>query len=105
MAEPVAGYRVIYSERVRQRIGELADLAALGGDGEAFAAAVREIHHRLTVYPQFGDPIIDLSQGGGQVRTGVIRPLALRYGVNEEQRLVLVVALPVLLPMAEPEAD
>src|SRR5262249_24992924 len=96
-------YRVVYSERVRQRLLALADVARERGDGDAFVAAVKEFHRRLCLYPQFGEPLLDLTQELGQVWIGTVRPLAMRYGVLEEKRLVMVAALPVLLPKSEPE--
>jgi hypothetical protein len=95
VTEPVP-YRVAYSERVRQRLLALADVARERGDGEAFLGALKEFHRRLCLYPQFGEPLSDLKQEAGQV--GVVRPLAMRYGVFDERRLVMVAALPVLLP-------
>ncbi len=77
---------------------ELAAAARARGDGEAFLVALREFDRRLRVYPQFGDPLVDLLAEAGQVRLGVVPPLAMRYGVLEERRLVLVAALPVLMP-------
>jgi len=59
--------------------------------------AVREFDRRLRVYPQFGDPLSDLRHHVGHIRLGVVPPLAMRFGVLEELRQVLVVALPVLL--------
>jgi hypothetical protein len=50
---------------VRERILELATVARERGDGAAFLAALREFDRRLTVYPQFGDPLADLRQGSG----------------------------------------
>jgi hypothetical protein len=44
-----APYRVSYSERVRQRLLALADIARQRGDGEAFVAALKEFHRRLCV--------------------------------------------------------
>ena len=99
MSEPTP-YRVSYSGRVRQRLKELAAVARARGDGEEFLAALREFDRRLRVYPQFGDPLVDLSAEAGQVRLGTVPPLAMRYGVMEEQRQVFVAALPVLLPKA-----
>jgi len=96
-------YRVVYSERVRQRLLGLADVARERGDGEAFVAALKEFHRRLCVYPQFGDPLIDLAQEPGQVWIGIVRPLAMRYAVLDGRRLVMVGALPVLLPKAQAE--
>jgi hypothetical protein len=94
---------VVYSERVRQRLLALADAARERGDSEAFLAALIEFDRRLSIYPQFGEPLIDLTQELGQVWIGIIRPLAMRYGVLDEQRIVMVAATPVLLPKSEPE--
>jgi hypothetical protein len=95
-------YRVAYSERVRQRLLALADVARERGDGEAFVAALKEFHRRLGLYPQFGEPLVDLKQEAGQVWVGVVRPLALRYAIFDERRVVMVAALPVLLPKSGP---
>ncbi|MFO0797376.1 MAG: hypothetical protein U0804_07845 [Gemmataceae bacterium] len=92
-----SAYQVSYSERVRERLLELADEARRRGDGPQFAAAFREFHRRLCVYPQFGDPLTDLRGHPGHVRLGIVSPLAMRYGVFEEQRQVFVAAMPVLL--------
>ena len=102
--EPPTPYQVVYSEAVRQRLRELLDAAIMRGDGEAFAAAYQEFDHRLRVYPQFGDPQIDLVVGGGQLRLGIIRPISMRYGVNEDLRIVFCTVLPPLLPMDRPDA-
>lgn len=98
-------YRVAYSERVRQRLLALADMARERGDGEAFLAAVKEFHRRLCLYPQFGEPLIDLSQEVGQVWIGIVRPLAMRYGVFDDRRIVMVAALPVLMPSSKPQKN
>ncbi len=103
MTEPPDLYRVVYSEHVRQRLQALADEAAQRGHGDAFAAALKEFHRRLQIYPQFGDPLIDLKQEPGQVRNGIIRPLSMRYGVLEERRMVMVTLTPVLLPKSNPQ--
>jgi hypothetical protein len=81
----------------------LADVARDRGEGEAFLVALKEFHRRLCLYPQFGEPLIDLTQESGQVWIGIIRPLAMRYGVFEERRLVMVAAIPVLLSKSEPQ--
>lgn len=98
-----APYRVSYSARVRQRLLELADAARARGDGGAFLAALREFDRRLRVYPQFGDPLVDLRAEAGPVRLGVVPPLAMRYGVLEDRRVVLVAAPPVLMPPRDAE--
>jgi hypothetical protein len=99
-SDPVP-YRVVYSERVRQRLLALADIARGRGDAEAFLAALKEFHRQLCLYPQFGEPLIDLTQELGQVWLGVVRPLAMRYGVFDERRVVMVAEIPVLLPKGE----
>jgi hypothetical protein len=91
----------VYSERVRQRLLALAGVARDRGDGAAFLAAVKEFHRRLSLYPQFGEPLVDLKQELGQVWIGTVRPLAMRYGVFDERRVVMVAAIPVLLPKSE----
>ena len=101
--EPPAPYQVVYSEAVKQRLDELSDEAVGRGDGQAFAAAYAEFQRRLAIYPQFVDPQFDLKAQTGVIYQGIIRPLSLRYGVLEEQRLVLVVAPPILLPMDKPD--
>ncbi len=101
MTEEGSPYQVIYSVRVQQHLLRLADEAAERGDGEEFVAALKEFHRRLCLYPQFGDPLVDLTQEPGQVWVGIVRPLSMRYGLFEDRRLVMVSSLPVLLPKAE----
>ncbi len=91
-------YRVVYSERVRQRLLALADAARERGDGEDFVAALREFHRRLVLYPQFGEPLFDLTKELGQAWIGFVRPLAMRYAVLDERRIVIVAIVPRLLP-------
>jgi hypothetical protein len=98
-------YRVVYSERVRQRLLALADVARERGDGEAFLASLKEFHRRLCLYPQFGEPLIDLTQESGQVWIGIVRPLAMRYGIFDERRVVMVASIPVLLPNSGSQAS
>jgi hypothetical protein len=90
-------YRVVYSERVRERLLTLADIARQRGDGESFLAALKEFDRRLRLYPQFGGPLIDLTSESGQVWIGIVRPLSMRYSVLDERRVVMIAAIPVLL--------
>jgi hypothetical protein len=99
-SEPVP-YQVVYSERVRQRLLALADVARERGDGEAFLAAVKEFHRRLCLYPQFGEPLIELTQEMSRVWLGIIRPSPCATGSFDEKRVVMVVDIPVLLPKSE----
>ncbi len=102
-APPPIPYRVEYSKRVRQRLLDLADIARQRGDGQEFIAALKAFDQRLRVYPQFGEPLRDLKKEPGQTWIGIVRPLAMRYGVLDERRLVIAAAIPVLLPKAKAE--
>jgi hypothetical protein len=88
-------YRVVYSERVRDTLRELVARARESGLGPEVVAAVKEIDRRLRVYPQFGEPLVELTQESGQVWVGAVPPLVVRYAVYEERRLVMV-AVPIL---------
>jgi hypothetical protein len=101
--DPVVPYQVVYSAAVERRLRELSDEAVARGDGAAFAAALAEFRRLLRLYPQFGDPQIDLTAEPGVIYLGIIPPLLMRYGVFEERRLVFCGAPPVLLPPARPE--
>jgi hypothetical protein len=108
VSDPITRYRVVYSERVQQRLATMGGEAAERGDREAFAAALKAFDDRLHVYPQFGDPLSDLTHEKATLYNGIIRPLAMRYAIYEGLRLVIVVGLPVLLPQAsseEPDSD
>lgn len=98
-------YAVSFSRRVREKLLELAGVARERGDGPQFVAAVKEFERRLRVYPQFGDPLRDLRQHSGQIRLGIVPPLAMQYGVLEDLRQVLVMALPVLLAKGRAEDE
>jgi hypothetical protein len=96
---------VHYSGAVLEHFRLLARQATARGDGPVFTDALKEFHGRLALYPQFGDPIIDLALEAGQIRVGVIRPISMRYAVYEVSRLVVCAALPILLPMDSPDAE
>jgi hypothetical protein len=104
-SEPPVPYTVDYSDLVRQHLRVLASEAYARGDGPAFAAALTEFHRRLVLYPQFGDPLYDLTAETGQIYIGVIPPITMRYGVFEDRRLVICGALPTLMPMARPDSS
>jgi hypothetical protein len=91
-------YRVVYSEHVRHELQELLARAKEQGLGPQVLAAASEIDRRLHIYPQFGQPLLDLSFVPGQLRIGVIPPLVVRYAIHEEQRLVIVATPLTLLP-------
>jgi hypothetical protein len=91
-------YKVAYSGRARDSLRELVARARESGLAPQVLAAVKEIDRLLRVYPQFGQPLIDLAQERGQVWIGVVEPLMVRYAILEKQRLVIVAAPILPLP-------
>ena len=91
-------YRVSYSEAVQQKLSAFADEALDQGLGEPFLASLKEFDSRLRVYPQFGDPLADLKLTPSQLWIGVVWPVVMRYTLDDQRRLVIVVAPFLLLP-------
>ncbi len=93
-----APYEVSCSEKVRQELLSCAAKAQEQGLGHEYLASLKEFDLRLRIYPQFGDPLTDLNLKPAQLWIGVVWPLVLRYSLDEERRLIMVVAAFVLLP-------
>ena len=91
-------YRVSYSGRVRESLKSLLARARAVGRGSQVLQAILKLDRLLQIYPQFGDPLRDLSLEGAQLWIGVIPPLVSRYVIDEIHRQVLVVAPPQSLP-------
>jgi hypothetical protein len=89
-------YEVIYSGRVIDALRALA--ARNPAHPFVIAAALREIDRRLRFYPQFGQPLRDLSVGSAQLWIGVVSLLVFHYVLEEEPRRVTVLRPPVPLP-------
>jgi hypothetical protein len=89
---------VSYSGAAREALRELAARAWASGHGPANARAVKEFDRLLHLYPQFGEPLADLTVEAGQVWRATVSPLVMRYAIYEERRLVVVAAPPMLLP-------
>lgn len=83
-------YRISYSEFVRSELEKLIARAKERGLESQVRAAAREMDRRLHVFPQFGDPLADLSLAPGELRIGTIPPLVLRYAIYDDKRVVIV---------------
>jgi hypothetical protein len=81
-------YRVVYSERVRNELKDLLREAAARGLGPATLDAVKALDARLRLYPQFGEPLLDLKTEGETLWTGTIPPLVVQYIIDDARRLV-----------------
>ncbi len=74
-------YETSYSGRV---IDMLRDMITRNPTHAArILVAVREIDRRLRIYPQFGQPLRDLSVAGAQLWIGAVFPLVVQYVVVE----------------------
>lgn len=87
--EPIP-YQVAYSEYVRNELKKLIARAEERGFGSQVLTAVRELDRYLHEYPQFGQPLRDLSLESSQQWVGVVQPLVVHYAIYEDKRLVTV---------------
>jgi hypothetical protein len=62
------------------------------GMGQQVLAALDVIHERLQIYPQFGQPLLDLQHEQAQIWVATIPPLVVRYAIYESRREVWIVA-------------
>jgi hypothetical protein len=83
-------YQVSYTEFVRIELSKLLAKAEERGLGSQVREAVEKINYNLRVYPQFGEPLRDLSMKSAQLWVGFVGPLKVHYAIYEEQRLVIV---------------
>src|SRR3954453_7485570 len=94
MADPPGGftpYDISYSGKVRDALVALIARATATGRDQPLRAALSDLDHRLRVYPQFGQPLLDSAIESAQEWLGVVPPLVVRYIIYEERRLVCVV--------------
>jgi hypothetical protein len=101
VSEAPIPYSVSYSGLVRGEVRRLIAAAPTPQRARAILAAFKELDRLLHVYPQFGEPLLDL-QEPGQLRVVTIDPVVIRYAIYEERRLVIVTTPPILLPMSSP---
>ena len=85
-------YRVSYSDVVKQKLSSLAEEALARGVGQEYLACVKDIDKRLRISPQFGGPLLDLLLKPSQLWIGTVWPLVSSYTLDEDRRLVMVVA-------------
>ena len=74
-------YETSYSGRVIDLLREM--IARNPAHAAQLLAAVREIDRRLRIYPQFGQPLRDLTVAGAQLWVGAVFPLVVQYVVVE----------------------
>jgi len=89
-------YEVSYAPRVLDAIRRM--LLRNPARTAELVAALRELEYRLRIYPQFGQPLWDLSVPPAQLWIGVVAPLVLHYVLDESRRHVTVVRELMVLP-------
>ena len=91
-------YEVSYSGNVRHKLKAFANKAQEQGLGLEYLAGLKEIDRLLRIYPQFGEPLLDLKLKPSQFWIGTVWPLVMRYTLDDQRRLVIIVAPFLLLP-------
>jgi len=100
VSEAPKPYQVSYTGLVRAEARRLIATAGTSERAQAIITAFRELDRLLRIYPQFGEPELDLKKEDGKVYNCAVPPLVVRYAVFEERRLVVVSSPPKLLPNA-----
>ncbi len=85
MAEP---YQVSSSARVWAELLELGNRVNDLNVRQQIIEAVKQIYHRLQIYPQFGQPLRDLEVESAQIWISVHAPVVVQYAIYEEKRQV-----------------
>ncbi len=87
-----SGYRVSESPAVVQEVRRLADGLTDAARRRRFVAALRSIRRQLHTNPLgFGEFLHPLWNLRLEVYIGAVAPLAVRYGVHRDRKLVFVV--------------
>lgn len=102
--EPAVPYHLSYSPRVIQAFATLVTGITDPNLQKQVVVAAKDMDYRLRTYPQFGEPLRDLSLEGLCQWIGAVPPLVVQYVIDEVRRQVFV-GLPIsLMPrLAEPD--
>jgi hypothetical protein len=96
---PDGFWTVRCSSVIADRLRQIQAKANRQGRGKKAVDAIRKILYRLRTAPQeFGEPLYRLPVLKMQIRQAVIRPLAVNFGVCEEQPLVFLNGIRLLGP-------
>lgn len=89
--EDVPAFQVHCSKAVAQTLKKLQKRASSQGRGQAVLAAFEKMIAHLQENPfAFGEPLYRLSALRLEVRSAVIRPLAIHFAVSEDWPLVFI---------------
>src|SRR5262245_32565141 len=87
-ADPPVLYRLVISDLVIAELRALLARAKQCGLADEVKTALTTLQERLQVYPQFGQPLIDLQHEQAQTMVAVVPPLYVRYAIYETRREV-----------------
>jgi hypothetical protein len=94
-------YEVHCSGNIAKALHQLLLQAAQQGRAEAFIAALRQMDRRLASAPtRLGEPLYRLPALRMQIRSALIPPLVVHFGVCEDKQLVFIKGVELL---AEPK--
>lgn len=88
--EDCSSYKVSYSDRVREGLVELVTLAQQRGLKQIVLSALQIADEKLKTDPHFGEPKNNFPELSLVQWIGIVPPLVIHYGINEEKCLVLV---------------
>jgi hypothetical protein len=88
---PPVPYRIVTSARVDNELIALLARAVDCGMGQQVLDAVDVMIERLQIYPQFGQPLLDLEHEQAQIWVAAVPPLVVRYAIYESRREVWIV--------------
>src|SRR6476619_5441590 len=90
-------YRIEFSGTVRDQLISCQQKASMEGRGAEFIAAMRKILNRLQTSPaNFGEAIFRLYSLRMTIRTAVVRPVFIDFGVWEEGGFVFIRSIKLL---------
>jgi hypothetical protein len=84
-------YRIVTSAKVDQEVNALVARADGLGLRQQVIDALDVLFERLRIYPQFGQPLIDLQHEQAQIWLATVPPLVVRYAIYESRREVWIV--------------
>lgn len=84
-------FKVVYSLAIQSHLMDLQAIANSQGRSKEFAKALVAINQRLATDPlMFGEPLYDLPDAKLRVRTAIILPLVVYWGVHQEENIIFI---------------
>jgi hypothetical protein len=88
---PPVPYHIVTSAKVDHELNALVARADGLGMRQQVIDALDVLLERLQIYPQFGQPLLDLQHEQAQLWVATVPPLVVRYAIYESRREVWIV--------------